>query len=122
MVFDLFALALKNIRRKKLRSVLTMLGIIIGVASVAVVMAIGSGGKAAIAGELDRFGLNGLSVKGITSEDGRKGKLTDNEYNKVVDAFSEAKEVMPLKIYSNCTVISYERKKSCMVWGIGDNA
>jgi len=51
-------LALEGLWANKLRSMLTMLGIIIGVAAVIVVIALGAGGQAVILGELEGLGSN----------------------------------------------------------------
>jgi len=51
-------LALEGIRVNKLRSALTMLGIIIGVAAVIAVVAIGQGGQAAVMSSLEKIGTN----------------------------------------------------------------
>ena len=45
---ETFRLALRAIRRNKVRSALTMLGVIIGVASVIAMIALGSGARAVI--------------------------------------------------------------------------
>lgn len=121
MIRDLILCAVKNIRRKKLRSFLTMLGIIIGVASVTTIMAIGTGGKEAINGELDKFGLNGLSVRGTINENGKKGLLSSKEYLSIKRYISEAKDIMPV-IYYNGNIIGKTGSRECIVWGIGDNA
>ena len=54
--------AFRNLRRKGLRSLLTMGGIVIGVALVAVVSVIGAAGESAVERELESMGLGGLSV------------------------------------------------------------
>ena len=54
--------AFRRLRRKGLRSLLTMGGIIIGVALVAIVSVIGAAGETAVGRELESMGLGGLSV------------------------------------------------------------
>lgn len=56
------SIALKAIRVNKMRSILTMLGIIIGIASVIAVFAIGNGGEAAINKEFEAFGVNRIML------------------------------------------------------------
>ena len=56
--FESVGIAIKAIRVNKMRSLLTMLGIIIGIASVIAVFAIGNGGEAAINKEFEVFGVN----------------------------------------------------------------
>jgi len=57
-IFESFKIAIESILANKLRSLLTMLGIIIGVSSVITVVAIGQGGRAALNKEMDTFGAN----------------------------------------------------------------
>lgn len=54
--------AFRGLRRKGIRSLLTMSGIIIGVALVAIVSVIGAAGETAVEQELESMGLGGLSV------------------------------------------------------------
>jgi putative ABC transport system permease protein len=51
-------IALRAIRRNKVRSILTMLGVIIGVASVIAMIALGSGARAAIDAQIQSQGTN----------------------------------------------------------------
>jgi putative ABC transport system permease protein len=55
-------IALSSLRANKLRTILTMLGIIIGVASVVALMAIGNGAQAAITGQIASIGSNLLTI------------------------------------------------------------
>src|SRR5258708_26543277 len=61
-LFDNFRIALRALSANKLRSALTMLGIIIGVASVVALMAIGTGATASITGQVQGTGSNLVSV------------------------------------------------------------
>jgi putative ABC transport system permease protein len=58
----LFRVAWKSLRRNAFRSLLTMLGIIIGVGAVITSMAIGSGAQAAVQAQLARLGSNLIVV------------------------------------------------------------
>jgi len=61
-LFETFRLAVITLRANKLRSLLTMLGIIIGVSSVILLISIGSGLKSYITGQLQGLGSNSLYV------------------------------------------------------------
>lgn len=63
--------ALEGIWVNRLRSALTMLGIIIGVAAVITVVAIGQGGQAAVMSTLENIGTNLFIVYPSNSEDSR---------------------------------------------------
>jgi putative ABC transport system permease protein len=54
--------ALRSLRAHRLRSALTMLGIIIGVASVVVMVAVGSGARDRIAAQIRSLGANLISI------------------------------------------------------------
>lgn len=53
-------IALKSLRVNKMRTFLTMLGIIIGISSVITVVALGNGSKGAINSEFDNYGSNSI--------------------------------------------------------------
>lgn len=59
---NLFYIALKAIRSNKLRSFLTMLGMIIGVSSVITMLAIGQGSKRSIKDQISEMGSNMIMV------------------------------------------------------------
>jgi putative ABC transport system permease protein len=60
---NLFRIALKALQRNKLRAFLTMLGIIIGVASVISMVAIGQGSKQSIQKQLSGMGSNMIIIR-----------------------------------------------------------
>jgi putative ABC transport system permease protein len=57
-----FKIALRALRANKLRSILTMLGIVIGVATVVALISLGSGATASITSEIQGTGSNLLTV------------------------------------------------------------
>jgi putative ABC transport system permease protein len=61
-ITESFSLALKNIASSKVRTLLTMLGIIIGVAAVIVIVGLGSGLEHYIADSFSSMGTNTLTV------------------------------------------------------------
>lgn len=61
-ITNLFKIALRAIAANKLRSFLTMLGIIIGVASVITMLAIGQGSKQSIQKQISEMGSNMIMI------------------------------------------------------------
>ena len=59
---NLFKIAARALVRNKLRAILTMLGIIIGVASVIAMLAIGEGSKRSITDEMSSMGTNMIMI------------------------------------------------------------
>lgn len=61
-IFEYIKMAFFNILSNKIRSLLTMLGIIIGISSVILIMALGNGAKNMITGQLDSIGNGQIAV------------------------------------------------------------
>ena len=69
-----FKLALTALSRNKMRSILTMLGIIIGVGAVIAMVGIGQGASASIQSQISQLGNNMLYVSaGSTNTGGMRG-------------------------------------------------
>ena len=69
----LFSVAIESIRRNKMRSALTALGIIIGVACVITMIAVGEGSRASIQAQISSLGTNFLLViPGIATQSGAR--------------------------------------------------
>ncbi len=62
MMLEAFRIAIASLAANKLRSALTMLGVIIGVASVIALMGIGRGTQAAVRAQIERVGTNLIFV------------------------------------------------------------
>jgi putative ABC transport system permease protein len=70
-LYRLFIEALENLSTNKLRSMLTVLGIVIGVAAVIAMLSIGRGAEASITSRIESIGTNLIYVSpGSTSEGG----------------------------------------------------
>ena len=65
--FATFRIALRALRRNKLRSVLTALGIIIGVGAVIAMVGIGNGAKAQVDAQIASLGKNVISFGPVMS-------------------------------------------------------
>ncbi len=94
MIWDTFILALREIRRHVLRSLLTVLGIVIGVASVIVMVTLGNGATAQVTDQIASLGSNLLMV----SPGKRMGPGRDSTAApfKIADAEAIAREVSSL--------------------------
>ena len=84
--YEAFSMAMKNIRSSKTRSILTMLGIITGVAAVIVITGLGSGMEKYMREQFESMGTDTLSVyiMGRGSQ-----KMTVDDMQKIVDENSE---------------------------------
>ena len=82
--------ALRSLRANKLRSALTALGIIIGVAAVITMLAVGEGAKLKVAEQLKSLGSNLMIVmpgavtsSGVRLGSGSRNTLTENDANAI---------------------------------------
>ena len=70
----IFSIAVRAIKANKMRSILTSLGIIIGVAAVIVMLAIGHGAQISIQNEMKTMGSNLIIVRsGVATSSGARG-------------------------------------------------
>jgi putative ABC transport system permease protein len=83
--FEIWKVALQAIRANKLRSFLTMLGIIIGVGAVITMIALGSGAQKAVQDQISSLGTNLLTV--VPGQSFQRGVASDVRVSlKVADA------------------------------------
>lgn len=92
-IAGILKVAFKNIKNNKLRSVLTMLGLIIGIASVIVLVGIGSGATDDVTNQVQSLGTDILTVN-ITSED------SSIEYEKI-DEILDLDNISKVAPYKN---------------------
>ena len=81
-----FRLALKSLTTSKMRSLLTMLGIIIGVASVIVILALGNGVQGMIDEQVDKLGINMMQTYVWGRGDGSTMDLDPSDMYDLVEA------------------------------------
>lgn len=109
--------AARNIRRKRFRSLLTMLGIAIGVLSVVIITMIGDIGKTGINNELDSMGISGICLR-LPAETGME---LDGRALSIVQANPNVAEASPL--LSKVTEIQIRKKNvQAMLWGVDSGA
>jgi len=94
-ITDLIYLSQKSLRSNILRSILTSLGIIIGVSSVITMISIGSGARIEVEQQIERFGSNNLIVRSQSSSN-RGVSMGSNSVNTLTLKDMEAlKEELP---------------------------
>ena len=90
-ILNLFKVSFKAVANNKMRSFLSMLGIIIGVAAVIIMMAIGQGSKESIRAELSTMGTNLLTIRpgadmrgGVRQDPSAMQTLKAADYERIV--------------------------------------
>ncbi|MBI3177307.1 MAG: ABC transporter permease, partial [Chloroflexi bacterium] len=85
---EIFGTAWEGLTLNKVRSFLTTLGVIIGVASVIVMLAVGAGAEAAIAEQINALGANLIIISPVRGMPGAARTLL------IDDAYAIAEEVV----------------------------
>jgi len=124
-------IALDAILANTLRSILTALGIIFGVAAVITMLAIGEGAQAEILRQIELVGVNNIEIKPVVEQ--KEEKLSEDltapeaqRYSKgldLQDALSIARVLPTVKAISpevviESNVISSGRRRSCKLIGV----
>ena len=92
MLFSVFMLALRSIQRNLMRSFLTILGIVIGVAAVITMVTLGNGATQAVHAQISSLGSNLLMVR-LGQRQGPGGGGAHNQPFKEADAQAIAAEI-----------------------------
>ncbi len=92
-IWEYTKIAIKNIKGNKGRSILTMLGIIIGISSVIMVIAVGNGVKGQLNSELDNMGSGQIALY----TDGKAGSIrfTADDFALIKEKVPNVKAVTP---------------------------
>jgi putative ABC transport system permease protein len=100
--YNLLKIALTALNRNKLRAVLTMLGIIIGIAAVITMLAIGQGSKDSIKAQISQMGSNMIMIHpnadrrgGVSQSADDMQKLKVADYEALRDRATYLKAVTP---------------------------
>lgn len=98
MIWDYFFLAFNSIRKRKLRSWLTLLGIFIGIAAVVSLISLGEGLRTAITGQFGSLSVDTLTVQNAETGFGPPGstaikKLTEHDL-KLIESVNGVKIVI----------------------------
>ena len=76
LLWEIFIVALQAIRANVLRSVLTALGIVIGIGAVITMVSLGAGAQQRVEAEIDKRGANVLNIRG---QERRRGGVSQGE-------------------------------------------
>ncbi len=95
----IFSIALRAIRANKMRSILTSLGIIIGVAAVIVMLAIGNGAQKSIQNEMKSMGANIMMIRsGVATSGGVRGGFGSQPTMKLGDGDAIQEKISEIKL------------------------
>ena len=94
-ILENIKMALDSIRSNKMRSFLTMLGIIIGISSVIAIVSLGQGGQNSITGEFEKIGAATIKVSINLSKAEKSDWITFDDIEKIKEKISYIKYATP---------------------------
>jgi len=123
-ILKLFIIAYRSLSKNKLRSFLTMLGIIIGVASVIAMLAIGQGSKKNIEASISSLGVNTIMIMpgaltsgGIRLSSGSANSLK-NEDEEAIEQRCDLLEYVTPVVYKGVQVVAGNENWSTVTYGV----
>ena len=120
-IIETLRIAFRAIGTNKLRSGLTMLGIIIGVAAVVALMAAGQGATSGITSRVEGMGTNLITVSGGRSFQfmfgGQSETLLYSDYEALLEDLGEEAEIAPY-YQGVASVMNGDRSASASVRGV----
>lgn len=126
-LLNLFKIAFKAIVLNKMRSLLTMLGIIIGVASVIAMLAIGEGSKESIRSTISAMGSNMITIKagadtrgGVRQEASIMESLTLSDFEAIKEQSNLLSYITPM-VNGNGQVISGSNNWPSSIYGVNQD-
>ena len=124
---NLFKIAIRAIAANKMRSFLTALGIIIGIASVITMLAIGQGSKASIKANIAEMGSNmimihpGADMRGGVRQDASSMEtLKQNDYQAIKDECNYISAISPT-VSSNGQWINGNNNTQSSIYGVNQD-
>lgn len=116
---EAFQLAIKNIRGSKMRTFLTMLGIIIGIAAVIVIVGLGNGMENYMRDQFSDMGTNTLTVS-ITGRGSSRSVSEEQMYDLVAENPDYFDQISPTVSLTSGVKIGTESLSSTTVTGISE--
>lgn len=123
MIFENIKLALSSIRANKMRSFLTMLGMIIGISSVIAIVSLGDTMRGAIASEYENVGT-GLAYIYIVTEDGyytENELFTKEEAELVKEAMGDDLTYVGFQSGERTEMVAGRKKEKLYLNGLAEN-
>lgn len=114
-----FKMAIDSVLANKLRSFLTMLGIIIGIAAVIAILGVGNGATAEISSTFNNLGASTISLS-VTEEATDAEAITENDLEALKNAIPEIERISPDETALTSIKSDFESRRSIVAYGTPD--
>ena len=124
-IINYLRVAFRSLTANKLRSILTILGIVIGVAAVVALLSLGKGATASVTSQVENLGSNLITISSRRSfqpgvVDNTSATLTYSDYEAILTNVTDIKAIAPL--FSTGEQVTYQDKTSnYQISGINDD-
>ncbi|MBN1941456.1 MAG: ABC transporter permease, partial [Candidatus Diapherotrites archaeon] len=105
---ELFEVAAKNLRRQGVRTYLTLIGIVIGIAAIVALLSIGQGLNVAVTQQFEQLGSNTIFVIPISIQGSESAEIKDSDISRI-EAYKGVEIVVP--IYASSAILEYANSK-----------
>lgn len=95
-IIETFKIAIESIMSNKMRSFLTMLGIIIGISSVITIVSLGKGGQNSITGEFEKIGASNFTLSVDTTKAQSSEYITMEDIKNIKQKVDSVKYITPV--------------------------
>ncbi len=120
-IFESIKIAVEAIFSNKMRSLLTMLGIIIGISSVIIIVSLGQGSQQMIRQEFEAFGVNRAYIGMNWRENPlRRDYLSQDDLDILAEAFEEEIKGMSPMVSDNGKVIKKTEEIDVSLMGVNE--
>jgi len=119
-LWESFELAVRNILGSKMRTFLTMLGIVIGVTAVMVIVGLGNGMQGYVEDSFSSMGTNSLTVN-ITGRGSSRSVSVDDMYQLVADHPDLLSQISPTVSMSGTVKVGTDTLDSTSVTGVSED-
>ncbi len=123
-VFSAVRLSFRAVMRSKIRSALTILGILIGVAAVVVVVALGNAVRDKVMNEISTFGANSIFImpqdnRSSGVKDSTRTHLTEEDATAIAREATSVSDVTPMS-GTRAQLVVGDKNASTQVFGVED--
>lgn len=115
-IIENFKMALDSIIANKMRSFLTMLGIIIGISSVIAIVSLGEGGQKTITSEFEKIGSSSVTISVRTANASTSDYITEEDVSQIKERLPMVKYATPV-LQKRGSIVSEKASKSVVLIG-----
>lgn len=125
-ISELIVLAFNSLRNSLFRTILTMLGIIIGIASVIAIVSVGDGAKQSVVDQVSRLGTDIITISSGKQRmgpvmSGSSDSVTTEDYEAILSANLENVDDATITVSTNKTIVANKISSTASIVGVEGN-